>query len=74
MLWIVALAACATETPGPAAPDGSTEDGPQGLAQLGSPGLAPFHSAKSMGFSLRSFTSTRAPACMSSRLRLLSLP
>jgi len=34
LLWIVALAACATETPGPAAPDGSTEDGPQGLAQL----------------------------------------
>lgn len=48
--------------------------GPQGLSHEGSPGLAPFQRAKSMGLCLRSSTSIRAPAIMSSRLRPLNLP
>ncbi len=48
--------------------------GPQGLSHLGSPGLAPFQRTKSMGFSFRSLTSTRAPACMSSSVRPLNRP
>ncbi len=47
---------------------------PQGLGHLGSPGFAAFHSAKSMGLLFFSLTSTRAPACISSKLRLESLP
>ena len=47
---------------------------PQGLSQYGSPGFALFHRAKSMGSSFSSPTATRAPACMSSRLRCESLP
>src|SRR5439155_11830939 len=48
--------------------------GPHGLGHSGSPGLEDFHSAKSMGLRLRSSTSTRAPACSSSSLRLESRP
>ena len=40
--------------------------GPQGLSQVGSPGLAAFHSAKSAGLRLRESTSTRSPARLSS--------
>src|SRR2546428_859659 len=48
--------------------------GPHGLGHAGSPGLEDFHSAKSIGLRLRSSTSTRAPACSSSSLRLESRP
>lgn len=40
--------------------------GPQGLSQVGSPGLAAFHSAKSAAPRLRSSTATRSPARLSS--------
>ncbi len=42
---------------------------PQGLFQLGSPGLAAFHKAKSSGSRLISFSSMRAPTMRSSILR-----
>ena len=48
--------------------------GPQGLSQVGSPGFEPFQSTKSMGLFFCSFTEIRAPACMSSRFLLESLP
>jgi hypothetical protein len=48
--------------------------GPHGLGHDGSPGLTPFHSAKSRGSRLRSSTSTRAPGCSSSRFLPDSLP
>ena len=48
--------------------------GPHGLSHEGSPGFAAFHSAKSIGSRLRSSTSTRAPACSSSRFLPESLP
>jgi hypothetical protein len=47
---------------------------PHGLGQAGSPGLAAFHSAKSIGWRLRASTSTRAPARMSPSVRRDSLP
>ncbi len=47
---------------------------PQGLSQEGSPGLAAFQTAKSMGSRFSSPGATRAPACMSSRLLRESLP
>jgi hypothetical protein len=40
--------------------------GPQGLSQVGSPGLAPFHSTKSAGLRLAALTATRSPARLSS--------
>ena len=48
--------------------------GPQGLSQAGSPGLAAFQSVKSIGFSLPSSGSMRAPVSIESRLRFESLP
>ncbi len=48
--------------------------GPQGDSQEGSPSLAPFHSAKSPAYALRSSISTRAPASRSSGSRCESLP
>ena len=42
--------------------------GPQGLSHCGSPGLAPFHSAKSSGLRLSSPISMRAPDFRSSGL------
>jgi len=40
--------------------------GPQELSQVGSPGLAPFHSTKSAGLRLAALTATRSPARLSS--------
>ena len=40
--------------------------GPQGLSQVGSPGLAAFHSTKSAGWRLAALTATRSPARLSS--------
>ena len=48
--------------------------GPHGLSHQGSPGLEDFQSAKSIGSSLRSSTSTRAPASISSSSRCPSSP
>ena len=50
--------------------------GPHGDGQVGSPGLAAFHRAKSSGFSLALSTSTLAPAPerRSSRLRCTKSP
>ena len=47
---------------------------PQGESQDGSPGLAAFQRAKSIGLCLRLSTSTRAPASMSSKVRPDNLP
>ena len=48
--------------------------GPQGLSHAGSPGLAPFHRAKSPGLRFLSLTSIRAPASSCSGSRWHSLP
>lgn len=51
---------------------------PQGEGKLGSPGLAPFQSAKSNGWRLRASSASLvrplAPSCCSSSVRPLSLP
>ncbi len=48
--------------------------GPHGESHEGSPGLEAFQRTKSIGSSLPSPASTRAPAIICSRLRLESLP
>ncbi len=44
--------------------------GPQGLSHFGSPGLAAFHKAKSLGLRLRSLTSMRAPCLQLLRIAI----
>ena len=47
--------------------------GPQGESQVGSPGLADFHRAKSEGLRLRLSSATRSPALLSSYMHQLQL-
>ena len=47
--------------------------GPQGESQVGSPGLADFHRAKSEGLRLRLSSATRSPALLSSYMHQLHL-